>query len=212
MWKREVMAPIKRRPLPSSGQRFLRCAPTQQAEAEQTGAALRARSKACGLGGRVCLTTSEGADKQTGEVALLLLFRGSRGDRKERGEQIAKTASASGLKPIVCGSFDSEAVADGDGQLPTESERGGTVEEMTERANLVAVSAVQLCERAVRSPVAMNCVRRNVDESGLMRGVAALQHSSAQLDHGLACKGSLSDVACEATPIRQLCAFELLHG
>ena len=117
-------------------------------------------AKPARLGGRVCLSTSEGADKQTGEVAMLLFVRGSRREGEQRGEQIAEAESASGPKPIASAGFCSEAVADGDGELPAESEaarRVETIEEMAERASLVAASAVQLCERAVSGPVAMNC-------------------------------------------------------
>ena len=69
---------------------------TLQTELEQTVAAVFARGKACELGGRVCLSPREGADKQTGEVAMLLFVRSSRGDGEQRGEQVAQPEVTSG--------------------------------------------------------------------------------------------------------------------
>jgi hypothetical protein len=42
-----------------------------------------------------------------------------------------------------------------------------------------------------------------------MFGRAVLQHSSTELDHGLACECPLRDVACETAPVLQLSSFEL---
>ena len=53
---------------------------TAQAELEQGGAAILSRGKACELGGRVCLSACEGANKQTGEMTLPLWFRGGSRD------------------------------------------------------------------------------------------------------------------------------------
>jgi len=122
---------------------------TQQTESEQTGAAIVTRGKACEFGGRIGLTTREGADEQTGEVATLLDIRGSIRDGEERRKQIAETETVSGCKPSAGTCFCSEAVADDDRKLPAESEstdRDETVEEMTEGAGLIAASAVQLSE------------------------------------------------------------------
>ena len=93
---------------------------TQQTESEQTGAAIFARGKACRLGGRVGLATREGADKQTGEMAMLLFVRGSRREREQRGEQIAESESARLVKPVASARLCSEAVADCDGKFPAE--------------------------------------------------------------------------------------------
>ena len=77
-------------------------------------------AKPARFGGRVCLSTREGADKQTGEVAMLLFVRGSRGDGEQRGEQIAETEARGGSKPSASARRCSEAVADCDGELPAE--------------------------------------------------------------------------------------------
>ena len=53
---------------------------TAQAESEQGGAAILSRGKACELGGRICLSACEGANKQTGEMTLPLWFRGGSRD------------------------------------------------------------------------------------------------------------------------------------
>ncbi len=45
-----------------------------------------------------------------------------------------------------------------------------------------------------------------------MLGGAVLQHSPAELDHGLACECPLRDVACETAPVLQLSSLQLPHG
>src|SRR5680860_146121 len=117
------------------------------------------RGKACEFGSRICLTTREGADEQTGEVAMLLDVGGGRRNGEERRKQIVETETASGCKPSASARFCFKAVADDDCKLPAESEstdRDETVEEMTEGAGRIAVSAVQLSELPINSPVAVS--------------------------------------------------------
>ena len=189
---------------------------TQQTESEQTGAAVLARGKACKLGGCVGLPTREGADKQTGEVAMLLFVRGILGDGEQRDEQLAEDESASVMNPSPTACCRSKAVADCDGEFPPQHEPADGIEaidEVAERTWLVAAPATQLSQRAACAwPVAVDRIGRNMEERALMLGCAALHHSSAELDHGLACECSMRHGAWETAPVLQLSGFELLHG
>ena len=51
-------------------------------------------------------------------------------------------------------------------------------DDVTERARLVAAFAMQLSERCISGPVAVNRIGCNMQECALLLGRAALQHSS----------------------------------
>ena len=94
---------------------------TPQTELEKARATSLCVGETQTLGGRVCLTTSEGADKQTSEMTEPLLRGGSCSEGEEGEEEFAEREARVGDAPVSCARFSDQDVVNVAGECGTGS-------------------------------------------------------------------------------------------